>query len=373
MKIVFDIFLLFLAGYPPISMFQCRQRLLTSSIRFLMFVFVGFVAQESLAQQTQSKIGDESPGSTTRTNVAKEPEAMGQEQRKPATVDEAAQTIDLSTFPLLPNVLETHARSVSRLKYVTDLKTFDVKSEYEFQLRNLLKRQWQELPNGEGQFTRSGFRLAVDVQPHDERGKAIVTLENLGNVNLSKLPVPSGAILTQNSHYVVSYETTANVKETRDLVRTLLIDQGWQPYGTRGDGMDMKQNAVVLTASVASTGQSGKTRIVYHTVQMSADLPVPPNSASILYESDYNRLELLTSGSLDEITSYYQTTLARWEWKVTTEKPIHDVNSQQMVLIFRNPAKDKLRLGMRELKQQRTRVTLKYQSAAEIDEADQMR
>jgi hypothetical protein len=61
------------------------------------------------------------------------------------------------------------------------------------------------------------------------------------------------------------------------------------------------------------------------------------------------------------------------EWKPTKEKPIHEVNSQQLVLTFRNPATDMLRLGMRELKQQRNRVTLKYQSAAELDEADRKR
>jgi hypothetical protein len=103
---------------------------------------------------------------------------------------------------------------------------------------------------------------------------------------------------------------------------------------------------------------------------MPAELPVPPNSESSLYQSHDNRLGLVAMGSVDEISSYYKTALASWEWKATTEEPIRDVDSQQFVLTFLNPAKDMLRLGMSERVQEKTRVTLNYQSAAEIEERD---
>ncbi|QDV22239.1 hypothetical protein Q31a_05230 [Aureliella helgolandensis] len=300
-----------------------------------------------------------------------EPKTTDQELRKPASVAEAAKAIDLSTFPILPNVLAIHARSVARLEYVVGLKSFDVRSEYEFQRRNLLERQWQELPDGDGQFTRSGFHLYVTVQMHDERGKAVVKLQNNGNVNTSKLPVPGDAKYIKTAYNVADSEATTNVNETRESVRALLIEQGWQPYGTRGDVMDMKKNAVLLTASVASLRQPGLTRIAYWTTQMPADLPVPPNSESILYQSDENHLELVAAGSVDEITSYYKTALGSSEWNSTTERPIHE--DQQFILLFRNPAKDMLRLGMSERTKERTRVTLKYKSFAEIDEHDRKR
>ena len=371
-KMVLDTYF-FYARHAHISVDHRRQHLLKPSIFLLMFVSAALIAQASLAQQTQSKSGDKLPGSTTSTKATTEPAAMDQELRKPASAAEAAKVIDLSTFPLLPNVIETHARSVTSLEDVVRLKSFDVGSEFAFQRRNLLERQWKELPNGEGQFTRSGFHLYVTVQLHDEPGKAVVKLQNDGNVNVSKLPVPSGAKFLETAYNVASFETTGNVMETRELVRALLMEQGWQPYGTRGDAMDMKQNAVLLTASVTSSRQPGLTRIAYWTNQMPAELPVPPNSESILYQSDDNRLELVALGSVDEITSYYKTALASSEWKATAEKPSHEVNSQQFVLTFRNPAKDMLRLGMSERKKERTRITLKYQSAAEINERDRKR
>ena len=305
---------------------------------------------------------------------------MGQELRKPASAAEAAQAIDLSTFPLLPNVLEIHARTATHLEYVVPLTSFDVRSEYAFQRRNLLERQWKELPAEEGQlagsgyeegqFTHLGFHLYVTVQLHDEPAKAIVKLQNNGNVDVSKLPVPDGAKLLEVSYNIASFEISGSVVETRELVRTLLMEQGWQPYDMRGDAMDMKQNAVLLIASVTSLRQPGFTRIAYWTTQMPAELPVPPNSESVLYRSDDNQLELIALGSVDEITSYYKTALASSEWKATTEKPIHEMRSQQFVLTFRNPAKDMLHLRMNKSRRERTRITLKYQSAAEIDERD---
>ncbi|MCO8121430.1 hypothetical protein NHH03_06750 [Stieleria sp. TO1_6] len=323
-------------------MFYRRQNLLKLSILFLMFVFATMIAEASLAQQ-------------------------------PASVAEAEQVINLSTFPLLPNVLEIQARTVARLEYVVRLKSFDIKSEYEFQRRNLLERQWDELPNGDGQFTRSGFHLFVDVQMHDEPGKAVVVLQNNGNVNVSTLPVPSGAKHIRTNFNVADFEITGNVKETKELVLALLTEQGWQPYGTRGDAMDMKQNAVLLTASVTSLRQPGKTRIAYWTRQMPAELPVPPNSESVLYQSEDNRLQLVALGSVDAVISFYKNALASSEWKATTENPIREVNSRQLVLTFRNPSKDMLRLGMSERSNGKTRITLSFQSASEIDQRDQKR
>lgn len=329
--------------------------------------------EESQGQTSGDEAAPAAKGNTEHRLCVTDDDAMDQKLRKPASAAEAAQAIDLSTFPLLPNVLETHARSVTRLEYVVRLSSFDVRSEYAFQRRNLLERQWMELPDGEGQFTRSGFHLYVTVQLHDEPAKAVVKLQNNGNVNVSKLPVPSGAKFLETSYNVASYETTGNVMETREMVRALLMEQGWQPYGTRGDAMDMKQNAVLLTASVTSLRQPGRTRIAYWTEQMPAELPVPPNSESILYQSYDNQLKLVASGSVDKISSYYKTALASWEWKTTMEEPSFEASSRQFVLTFRNPAKDMLRLGMSERSKGGTRITLKYQSAQEIDERDRKR
>ena len=40
---------------------------------------------------------------------------------------------------------------------------------------------------------------------------------------------------------VASFVTEAAVDETASAVRQLLLDQGWQPYGSAGDVMSFKQ------------------------------------------------------------------------------------------------------------------------------------
>ncbi len=306
--------------------------------------------------------------------AAEATQPVDEEVRKPATVAEAAQAIDLSTFPLLPSVLEISVRSVAHLDYTVQLRTFDVKSEYEFQRRNLLERGWQELPTSpnsggyaEGQFSRLGFRLYVTVQLHDEPAKAVVQLQNFSNVNVSKLPVPPGAKFRKASYNVASFETDAGVEQTREAVRQLLLAQGWQPYGVRGRSLDLKQNAVLLTATVAPLAQAGETRIAYSTIQMSADLPVPPDADSILYYDKTRLLEFIATGTADDVAAFYQTELAMAQWKPTTEKAVKD--GGQLLLVFRNPANDLLRLKMTIRSRGGTRVTLKHQSAAELEES----
>lgn len=347
------------------------QEWLKSSLFLIVCLSATCLAQSSLAQQSPLRSGDKPSRSTNGGNVAKKAKNADQEVRKPATVAEAAQAIDLTTFPLLPNVLAIHARSVSHLEYVVALRSFDVKNEYEFQRRNLVARQWQELPGGDGEFTRSGFHLYVTVQTHDEPGKAVVKLQNHGNVNVSKLPVPKGAKYIKTAYNVADFEATTSVQETRELVRTLLMEQGWQPYGMRGDAMDMKQNAVLLTASVTSTRKPGVTRIAYWTTQMPVELPVPPQSDSILFLSDDNRLELVALGGIAEIATYYKSALASSDWKATSEEPSRDINSQQFVLTFSNPAQDMIRLGISERGKEKTRITLQYQSKGEIEARNQ--
>lgn len=199
--------------------------------------------------------------------------------RTPATTAEAAAAIDLSKFPLLPDAGQIAEQTVACLDYEARLKAFGVRNEYEFQRRNLLERQWKELPDSEisqgyaeGQFVRSGFHLYVTVQLRDEPGNVLVRLENSGNVDVSKLPVPPGAQFDNVNHNIASYETNVDSKETMEAVRKLLVDQGWKVLGWRGHSLILQQNAIELTAVVeACSSQPGKTRIAYWTEQLSTD------------------------------------------------------------------------------------------------------
>jgi hypothetical protein len=305
---------------------------------------------------------------------ARAAEAADEPARQPATVAEAVQVLDLATFPLLPGAKDPGTRIVASLAYEAP---GDVKSAYEFQRRNLLDRGWKELSepqifdqSGSGQFGREGYHVSVSIFPHGEPGKVAVRLQNHSNVNLSKLPVPPGAKLQYAFPGVASFVTSAGVDETAAAVRKLLLEQGWQPYGSAGDSMHLKQNAVELNARVlAPPAQPGTTVIDYSATLLSTDLPAPPDAESVQYADSIKQLNVEALGTPDEVVAFYKSALAPAGWKPTTDNRITD--RFESFLIFRNAAKDMLTLTMRDLTEKKmTRVTLKHQSAAEVEELD---
>jgi len=274
----------------------------------------------------------------------------------------------------MPGAKEPGRRVVASLGYEA---TGDVKAVFEFQRRSLLERNWKELSepqiyeqSASGQFGKGGYHVSVSIFPRGEPGQVSVHLQNHSNLNLRKLPVPPGAKLQYAFPAVASFETAAAVEETTDAVRKLLLDQGWQPYGSAGDLMSFKQNAVHLDARVlAPPAQPGKTVIDYSAVQMSADLPAPVDAEHVQYADQLKQLNMHALGTPDDVAAYYQATLAPIGWKSTTEKPVKD--GVESFMIFRNPEKELLNLNMWDLRQEkRVRVTLNHQSAAEVEELD---
>ena len=115
----------------------------------------------------------------------------------PATVTQVAAVLDLSKFPLFNATKEPQSRNVAGLSY--NAKS-DLKQAVDFQRKQLLKRGFKELPGGyssdqtaSGMFSKDGFRVTVTVFPASEPGEASVSILNLGNVQLDKLPVPPDA------------------------------------------------------------------------------------------------------------------------------------------------------------------------------------
>jgi hypothetical protein len=300
--------------------------------------------------------------------------AVNEEVRRPATVDEAAKIIDFTSFPLLPGAKEPGRRVVASLDYEA---TGDLKAAFEFQRKALLDRGFKELsspqsydPSASSEFRRNGFHVFVSVTSLGQPKSIAVHLQNLGNVNPSQLPVPAGAKLQYAFPAVASFVTERTAEETALAVRKLLIDAGWQPYGTAGDSMDFKQNAVNLSARVhAPPALLGKTFIDYSAMQLSADLPAPPDAQSVHYADSNKQLNVEARGTPDEVVAFYKSALAPAGWKPTTDNRITD--RFESFLVFRNDAKDMLTLTMRDLPEKNmTRVALEEQSVAEVEEID---
>ena len=92
--------------------------------------------------------------------------------KTPATVEQAAKILDLSTFPLMDGAKPTESRQVANLSYVA---TGDAKTAFEFNRKALLSQGWKELPNSSvtdqsasAMFSRDGFVVSVSVIPYGD-------------------------------------------------------------------------------------------------------------------------------------------------------------------------------------------------------------
>jgi hypothetical protein len=186
--------------------------------------------------------------------------------KTPATVEQAARVLDLSTFPLLNGAEPPGSRHVANLSY---LATGDVKTAFEFNRKAFLERGWKELPDSSvteqsasAMFSRNGFVVFLSVSPSGDPGKLYVRLLNQGNVKPGKLPIPPNAKPVYVGDSTAMYETAAAVAATSDAIRNLFVGQGWVPYGKAGDSDFFKQNAILATATVSSApARGGKTMI----------------------------------------------------------------------------------------------------------------
>ena len=296
--------------------------------------------------------------------------------QKPATVEQAAQLLDLSTFPLMDGATPPGSRQVAHLSYVA---TGDVKTGFEFHRKALVGQGWKELPNTSvteqsagATFSRSGFvvSLAVYPTPNRQTGGVSVTLQNRGNVKPGQLPVPPGAKSLNVRDSSAAFVTEAAVPATAAACRNLFLAQGWVPYGDAGHTAIFKQNAILVTTGVSSPpAQGGKTVIHYSSQLISADIPAPPGAEDLRYVDTPPELAFeTTETNQDAIVDFYRKTLATTGWKSTLDHTAAVDGNPTM--IFRNPAKDMLTLSLATPYGGKRPVSVRFQSAAEIAERD---
>jgi hypothetical protein len=291
--------------------------------------------------------------------------------KTPATVEQAAKILDLSTFPLMDGVKPLDERHVANLSYVA---TGDAKTAFEFNRKAFIAQGWKELPNSSvteqsasAMFSRNGFIVFVSVTPMRD-GSVSVRLQNQGNVKPGKLPVPPDAKAVYVGDSTAMYETATAVAATADAIRNLFVAQGWVPYGDAGDTAVFKQNANLATVTVSSApAQGGKTMIQYSNQLISADIPAPPNVEDLRYVDEPPELTFATQNQ-DTIVDFYRKTLASAGWKSTMDKMV-DVDGRP-TMIFRNPAKEMLTLAATGALRGKLLFSVRFQSAAEIAERD---
>src|SRR6266481_3386601 len=124
--------------------------------------------------------------------------------KTPATVEQAARVLDLSTFPLMDGAKPLESPQVANLFY---LATGDVKTAFDFNRKAFVAKGWKELTTN-GMFSRIGLVFFVSVTPNGV-GIVQVKLHYQGKVNHVKLPVPPNAILVYVGDSTAMYETAA--------------------------------------------------------------------------------------------------------------------------------------------------------------------
>ena len=299
-----------------------------------------------------------------------------------ATVEEAARVLDLNTLPLPEAAKVPFGRHLGGLTYETD---GDFKSAFQFHQKQLTKLGWKELPGVASQgeylsanFQKSGFTVSVTTYPNGDPSKpklSMVTLTNLGNVRLSKLPVVKGAKQTFATDANASYTTTLKTADAVAATSKLLTEAGWEPYGSNGNPPDsevliFKRNAVRLVAFVGvSPAQKGLVMISYSSTLMSADLPALPNAKEIGFDEAQKVLQFQTTDSFENVAKAYKQRLAKSGWTAETAELQKSKFAGDQVfgeMRFKNGAKDSLLLQLTENDDGGTKVRMSLRTAADI-------
>ena len=294
--------------------------------------------------------------------------------KTPATVEQAAKILDLSTFPLMDGAKPLELPQLANLFY---LASGDVKKAFEFNRKALVAQGWKELKDSSvtdqsasGTFSRDGFVVFVSVTPSGD-GSLQVRLQNEGNVKPGQLPIPPGAKPVYVGDSSANYATEATVAATGDACRKLFVAQGWIPYGDAPDTAVFKKNAILATAYISSApAQGGKTSIQYSTQLISADIPAPQGVDDLRYVDEPPELTFATANQ-DAIVDFYRKALVAAGWKSTMDKMV-DVDGKP-TMIFRNPAKEMITLSVPYALGDKLAVSVRFQSATEIAERDRKR
>ena len=293
-----------------------------------------------------------------------------------ATVEEVAKVLDMRTLALPEGAVSDGVRQLGALNYSVK---GDLKSAFKYQQQQFTKSGWKELPGTQiaatscsGMFQKSGF--AVSVMCFDAGGMAQVTINNLANLQLGKLPTVKGAKSVFANEASANFSVAMKPAEAAAATRKLLIDAGWEPFGSLSNPPDLetltfKRNAIQLSAFIsASQVEKGASGLMYSASVVSVDIPAPPNAEKLIYADHSKTLQFESSADHEAVAKFYRQRLAKQGWKPTTEQLIqhkNDFGRPMQTLIFRNDAKDSLMLNL-ETAEGNSKAKLTYLTGVEV-------
>jgi hypothetical protein len=298
--------------------------------------------------------------------------AAGQDRGEPATVAEAASKLNLETFPRMEGAEEDSPRRVASLSYSV---RSGLEAAFKFQAAELAKLGWKEQPGtyvsemaASATYTSGGFGLSVAVVPTGEEGVVDVTINQLGNVDLARLPLPPGSKPLYSGPASAIFVHDGPAEKVREAAREELLKAGWEPYGEGDPLMMFKKNAVRLTLMVSpAPAQGGKTTLSVSTELMSADLPAPPAAKGAHYADTTTSLSFGTTEPPAAVFDFYRSALAARGMKPTTENPVKDRFEQ--FLIFTTKDREMIEVEIRE-GDETNQAQVTHRTPAEVAELD---
>ena len=285
----------------------------------------------------------------------------------PATAEQAAAVLNLADFPLVEGANESPNRDIAAQSYTA---RSTVKAAFGSLQESFAERKWMVMGDPYVSedtcsltLQKQGYVVTLVVFKQDPESVSI-TIQNLGNVDLSKLPVPKAVKPFYKTTANVAYLSDESTAQIRAEARKLLLADGWESYGETDETFDVKKNAVALSVRVSQApAQDNKTVITYATQLMSMDLPAPPDAKDVHYSDSNRGLYVETSLSQDEVIQFYRERLAKNGWKPTTEKTFKLEIYEAM--IFRNKLQEMLTLKLIDF-EGKTRATIEYRSPEQL-------
>lgn len=247
------------------------------------------------------------------------------------TVSEARKVLDLTKIPLATGADVLVKQSIGKLAYTIP---GDVRVEaFAFHREQLLNDGWTQdknQSNTAGTFRKDGYAVTLSTATY-QAGHVTVKMENHGNVDLAKLPMPSGStslVLTPDSARFIAMTAPAAAKKA---LEKSMSAKGWQLYGAEKDVLYFKQNAIRLAAHIHSHGQlSGRALIDIKPELLAHDLPASPDATELKYNDVDGTLVFTTKSKPDAVAQFYTKALTKKGWKAGAKTLAKAASGQTM-------------------------------------------
>lgn len=283
--------------------------------------------------------------------------ANGQQQNKldnkePATVSQAATVLDLRKYAVPKDAVEVNSQRLAAVHYRIKSTAKEAFAEVK---KQLVSMGCSELAGGyetdaycSSSFEKQGFRISVATLPGSEAGEVNVTIDNHGNVALDGLPRPENAKPQFANAAMAMYQADVTVDAGKSQIIEGMKKAGWAPYGTAGDQLFFRKNAIIVSVYLtADPNSEGKSTLQYSSQLVSAEIPLPPNASNAHYADVTQELYFATTDDKAAVRQFYVDALAPSGWKPTSAELIK-VDFEFMQL-FRQPDGQLMRLRIREI------------------------